>query len=45
MKKSTSKFQLALLKLLTNFENLPVSHFKDPKAMILTLKLPTGSRH
>jgi hypothetical protein len=43
MKKSNSKFQLAHLKLLINFENLSVTSFKDPKATILTLKMLTGS--
>jgi hypothetical protein len=41
MKKLNSKFSLAPLKLLTNFENLLilVTRFKDPKAAILILKM------
>jgi hypothetical protein len=34
----------AHMKLLTNFENPSVTRFKDPKAVILTLKMLTGSR-
>jgi hypothetical protein len=46
MKKSNSKFYLAPVKLLSNFENpsSTVTRFKDPKAAILTLKTLTGSR-
>jgi hypothetical protein len=46
MKISNSKFLLAPLKLLTNFENHSSTTLedKDPKAAILTLKMLTGSR-
>jgi hypothetical protein len=38
------KLKACSLKLLNNFETLPVTRFKDPKAAILTLKMLTGSR-
>jgi hypothetical protein len=42
-KKIKLKVWLAPLKLLF-LKFFPVTRFKDPKAAILTLKMPTGSR-
>jgi hypothetical protein len=44
MKKSNSKFYLAPLKLLINFENPYSNPLPKPKAAILTLKMLTGIR-
>jgi hypothetical protein len=44
VKKSNSKFWPAPLKLLPFLKILPVTLFKDPEVMILTLKMLTGSR-
>jgi hypothetical protein len=44
MKKSNSKFKLAHLKLVTNFENPSSNSLQRPKAAILTLKMLTGNR-
>jgi hypothetical protein len=44
MKKSNSKFSLAPLKLLTNFENPFSNPLQRPESSDFTLKMLTGSR-
>ncbi len=43
-KNQTQSFSLLLWNYLLILKILPVTHFKDPKAAILTLKMLTGSR-
>jgi hypothetical protein len=44
MKKQTQSFSLLLLNYLLILKILSVTRFKDPRAVILALKVLTGSR-
>jgi hypothetical protein len=44
MKNQTRSFSLLLKNYFQILKILPVTRFKDPKAVILTLKMLTGSR-